>query len=221
MTARSLTIESGAGAVGGLLLRPPDATVLLVLAHGAGAGMRHPFLEGLARALAQERVATLRYQFPYKERGAHRPDPPAVAQATVRAAVAAARRAAPDLPLLAGGKSYGGRMTSEAAAAGELAGVRGIVFVGFPLHAAGQPGERRAAHLERVLLPQLFVQGTRDALADLGLMRQVCQRLGARATLHVLQDADHSFRVPKRSGRTEADVLDEIALAVAAWAKAP
>jgi uncharacterized protein len=178
--------------------------------------MRHPFLEGLAGALAQERVATLRYQFPYMERGAHRPDPPAVAQATVRAAVAAARQAAPDLPLLAGGKSYGGRMTSEAAA-GELAGVRGIVFVGFPLHAAGQPGERRAAHLEHVLLPQLFVQGTRDALADLGLMRQVCERLGPRATLHVVQDADHSFRVPKRSGRGEADVLGEIAGAVARW----
>jgi predicted alpha/beta-hydrolase family hydrolase len=217
MTARPVTIESGAGAVGGLLLRPPRATLLLVLAHGAGAGMRHPFLEGLARALAERGVATLRYQFPYMERGGRRPDPPAVAQATVRAALETARDMAPDLPIVAGGKSYGGRMTSEAAARDGLDGARGLVFVGFPLHAAGRPGNARAAHLDRIALPQLFVQGTRDALADFALMRQVCDRLGARATLHVVQDADHSFRVPKRSGRVEADVFREIAQVVARW----
>ncbi len=217
MTARPVTIESAAGAVGGLLLRPPDAMLLLVLAHGAGAGMRHPFLEGLARALAERGLATLRYQFPYMERGARRPDAPAVAQATVRAALGAAQAAAPDLPIVAGGKSYGGRMTSEAAAHGGLEGVRGLAFIGFPLHAAGRSGDSRAAHLDRVTLPQLFVQGTRDALARLDLMQRVCDRLGARATLHVVQDADHSFRVPKRSGRSEADVLGEIAAAVARW----
>lgn len=217
MVARPVTIESTAGTVGGLLLRPPDASLLLVLAHGAGAGMRHPFLEGLARALAERGVATLRYQFPYMERGGRRPDSPAVAQAAVRAAVGAARAAAPDLPVVAGGKSYGGRMTSEAAARGGFDDVRGLAFIGFPLHAAGRPADGRAAHLDRVTLPQLFVQGTRDALADFQLMRQVCDRLGARATLHVVQDADHSFRVPKRTGRSEADVLGEIAAAVALW----
>jgi predicted alpha/beta-hydrolase family hydrolase len=217
MTARPVAIEAPAGAVGGLLLRPPDARLLLVLAHGAGAGMRHPFLEGLARALAERQVATLRFLFPYAARGARRPDPPAVAYATVRAALETARDVAPDLPLLAGGKSYGGRMTSEAAARGQLPGVRGIVFVGFPLPPAGRPGESRAAHLERVALPLLFVQGTRDALADLGLIRDVCSRLADRATLHVVQDADHSFRVPQRTGKIETDVMEEIALVVARW----
>jgi predicted alpha/beta-hydrolase family hydrolase len=217
VTARPFPIETAAGAVGGLLIRPPDAALLLVLAHGAGAGMRHPFLEGLAQSLAARRVATLRYQFPYMEHGGRRPDPPAVAQATVRAAVAAARAAAPELATIAGGKSFGGRMTSEAAARGDLEGVRGLAFIGFPLHPAGRPGDSRAAHLDRVALPQLFVQGTRDALADFGLMQRLCHRLGSRATLHVVQDADHSFRVPKRTGRTDSAVLEEIATAVAAW----
>jgi predicted alpha/beta-hydrolase family hydrolase len=219
MTLRPLTIESPAGTVSGLFLRPSDAAVLLVLAHGAGAGMRHPFLEGLAHALAERGVATLRYQFPYMERGGRRPDAPAVAQATVRAAIAAGRTAAPDLATIAGGKSFGGRMTSEAAARGGLEDVRGVAFIGFPLHAAGRPGDGRAAHLDRVTLPQLFVQGTRDALADLRLIQGLCERLGPRATLHVVPDADHSFRVPKRTGRTDADVLGEIAAAVAAWAR--
>jgi predicted alpha/beta-hydrolase family hydrolase len=217
MTERALTMETPAGAVRGLLLRPPDAAFLLVLAHGAGAGMRHPFLGGLAQALAARQVATLRFQFPYMERGGRRPDAPAAAQAAVRAALETARSTVPDLPLFAGGKSYGGRMTSEAAARGALPEARGIVFVGFPLHAAGRPGEGRAAHLDRVSLPLLFVQGTRDALADLSLIRNLCAHLGDRATLHVVQDGDHSFGVPKRSGRTERDVLAEIALAVVGW----
>jgi predicted alpha/beta-hydrolase family hydrolase len=220
VTARPVRIETPAGGVAGLLERPPDATLLFVLAHGAGAGMRHPFLDGLARALADRGVATLRYQFPYMERGGRRPDPPAVAQATVRAAVAAAREAAPGLTTIAGGKSFGGRMTSEAMARGRLEGVRGIAFVGFPLHAAGRPGDGRAAHLDGIAVPLLFVQGTRDALADLDLIERLCTRLRPRATLHVVPEADHSFKVPKRAGRSPGEVLEEIATAVAAWGAA-
>jgi predicted alpha/beta-hydrolase family hydrolase len=209
----------GAGPVSALLLKPPQAEVLYVLGHGAGAGMRHAFLETLADALGAVGVATFRYQFPYMEEGRHSPDPPRVAEATVRSAVAAAARAAPELPLIAGGKSFGGRMSSSAAAKSPLPGVRGLAFVGFPLHAPNRPSEARAAHLEQVDLPMLFLQGTRDDLADLPLMQGVCQRLGRRATLHVVENADHSFHVPKRAARPAGDVMQELAETLAAWAR--
>ncbi|MCZ2400604.1 MAG: dienelactone hydrolase family protein [Phycisphaerae bacterium] len=207
--------------VGALLLRPAGARWLLVLAHGAGAGMRHPFMETLSAALAEAKIATLRYQFPYMERGQRRPDPPATLVAAGRAAVAEAHRLAPDLPLLAGGKSLGGRITSQAAAAGDSAEayrvVRGLVFFGFPLHAAGRPSVSRAAHLNDVAQPLLFLQGTRDALADLSLIRSVCAALGERATLHVVDGADHGFAVLKRSGRTADQVFGELAQSVRHW----
>ena len=202
-----------------LFTRPSGARALLVLAHGAGAGMRHPFLQAIADVLADQAVATLRYQFPYmnqRMRGA-RPDPPSVAVATVRAAVAAAAEQAPDLPLFAGGKSFGGRMTSTAAAESPLDRVRGLVFLGFPLHPPGRPGAARAAHLDRVTIPMLFLQGTRDTLAALDLMRPVCDHLGARATLHVVEGADHSFGVLKRSGRTNAEVVAELGAMISTW----
>jgi predicted alpha/beta-hydrolase family hydrolase len=199
------------------LVRPADARFLYVLAHGAGAGMRHPFLEAVAEHLAARRVATFRFQFPYMQAGRKRPDAPAVLERTVRAAIAAAVDAAPDLPLVAGGKSMGGRITSQAQARDPLPGVRGIVFLGFPLHAAGRPDRKRAAHLADVAVPMLFVQGTRDRLADLALVREVTGELGAGATLHVVDGGDHSFKVLKRSGRTEAAVLAEIADTTAAW----
>jgi predicted alpha/beta-hydrolase family hydrolase len=206
------------GSVSALLMRPEPARWLLVFGHGAGAGMRHRFMEAISARLAAVGIATLRYQFPYMEAGGRRPDPRAVLLATVRAAVEAARQAAPDLPLLAGGKSMGGRMTSLAAAETALPGVRGIAFFGFPLHPAGGPSTERADHLERLELPLLFLQGERDRLAGLGLLRPLCARLGARATLHVIPSADHGFHVPKSSGRTDADVQDELARTVAAWA---
>jgi uncharacterized protein len=215
-----ITVGDRVGRVSGLLTRPDDARVLYVLAHGAGAGMRHRFMEAIAATLAQRGVASLRYQFPYTEGGARRPDPPAVLEATVRAAVAAAADIAPGLPLLAGGKSMGGRMTSGAAARGPLPGVAGLVFLGFPLHRPKQPSEDRAAHLSQVTLPMLFLQGTRDELADLGLMTGVCARLGALATLHVVDGADHGFEVLKRSGRTDAEVLAELADTVVGWCRA-
>lgn len=219
MTAASVTIETPSGSVSGILQRPADAKWLYVLAHGAGAGMRHAFMEGIAAALADRAMATLRFQFPYAEQGRRRPDAPQVAQEAVRAAVAAAITMAPDLPLVAGGKSYGGRMTSHAAATEpRLPGVRGLVFLGFPLHAAGRPGVARAAHLPDVGLPMLFVQGTRDALADLALIRSVIDPLGAPATLHIVEGADHGFRVPKSTGKTPGAVLGEIADAICAWA---
>jgi len=196
------------GEVSGLLLVPERPSALYVLAHGAGAGMRHAFMEAIARRLAALGIATLRYQFPYTEGGRRR---------TVRAAVAAGREAAQGLPLVAGGKSMGGRMTSRAAAQAPLDGVRGLVFVGFPLHPAGQPGVSRAEHLARVTVPLLFLQGTRDTLADLGLLAPVVERLGPRATLRVIEGADHMFHVLKRSGRDDAQVLDELAGAVAQW----
>jgi hypothetical protein len=216
--AREVGIPSaGGGELPGLLLLPPEAWALLVLAHGAGAGMRHPFMQGCAVRLGERGIATLRHEFPYMARGGRRPDPPPVLCAAVRDAVGQAGAAG--LPLLAGGKSLGGRMTSTAAAQGLLPQVRGLAFLGFPLHAAGHPGSSRAAHLGRVRVPMLFLQGTRDALADLPLLEPVCRDLGDRATLRRIDAADHGFHVPKRSGRTDADVLDELAEAVAEWSR--
>jgi len=199
-----------------IVRRPDGAWCLYVLAHGAGAGMRHPFLESLSEALAAAGVATLRYEFPYMEQGKRRIDPKPVLHARVREAVAAAARE--HLPLFAGGKSMGGRMTSEAQALEPLAGVRGLAFVGFPLHPADKPGIERAAHLRDARLPMLFMQGTRDELADLALLRPVVEAL-AEATLHVVEDADHSLHVRKKSGRSDADVIREVARTFAAWAQ--
>ena len=207
----------GAGEVSALVLTPARPQAWYVFAHGAGAGMRHRFMEALAQRLAARGVATLRYQFPYAEQGGRRPDPEPLLLATVRAAVAAGREAAGGLPLLAGGKSMGGRMTSRAAAAAPLEGVRGLVFVGFPLHPAGQPGVARAEHLARVTVPMLFLQGTRDTLANLELLSPIVGQLVGRATLRVIEHADHGFHVLKRSGRGDEQVLDELAAAVAEW----
>jgi uncharacterized protein len=204
--------------VSALLLRPAKARWLLVLAHGAGAGMSHPFMAKLADELAGVGVATLRYQFPYMEERRRVPDAPAVLTATVAAAVRTAANAAPGLPLLAGGKSMGGRMTSQAAAEHPLDGVRGLVFFGFPLHPPGRPGTKRADHLAKVTAPMLFLQGTRDTFADLKLLRPVCAKLGSRATLHIIETADHSFHVLKGSGRTDTEVLRELAETAASWA---
>jgi len=203
--------------VTGLLLAPARPVVFYVLAHGAGADMRHAFLESIAHKLAARDVATLRYQFPYTENGSRRIDPEPRLLATVRAAVAAGRALAGDVPLIAGGKSMGGRMTSRAAAAAPLEGVRGIAFLGFPLHPAGRPSVSRAEHLAKVGCPLLFLQGSRDALSDLTLLAPVVGRLGPRATLRVIEGADHGFHVLKRSGRTDDEVLDELADAVAGW----
>src|SRR5437867_3079876 len=213
----AITVGDVGPRVSGLLLRPSDARWLYVLAHGAGAGMRHPFLETIARALAERGVATLRYQFPYMERRASRPDPPAVAAATVRAAAAEAAGLAAGLPLVAGGKSFGGRMTSTAQAEEPLPGVRGLVFLGFPLHPPGRPADARAEHLAQVQIPMLFLQGTRDDFADLQVLRPVVNRLGERATLHLVESGDHSFKVLKRSGRTESDAMDELVGAIVDW----
>jgi predicted alpha/beta-hydrolase family hydrolase len=179
--------------------------------------MRHPFMQAVVDALSAESVATLRYQFPYMDAGGRRPDPPAVAEAAVCVAVGKARALVPELPLFAGGKSFGGRMTSTAQAHAPLDGVRGLVFFGFPLHPPGRRGTDRAAHLERIGVPMLFLQGTRDTFADLDLMRPVCDHLGARATLHVVEGADHSFAVPKRSGRSHPDIVKELAAVTARW----
>jgi predicted alpha/beta-hydrolase family hydrolase len=206
--------------VSGLLQMPAEARCCYVLAHGAGAGMTHAFMASAASELAERGIATLRYQFPYMEQGSKRPDSPALAQATVRAAVAAACRLAPGLPLIAGGKSFGGRMTSQAQAAEPLANVRGLAFLGFPLHPAKRPSDARAKHLAEVAIPMLFLQGTRDALADLATLRPVVAALGERATLHLVDDADHSFHVPARTGRKDADVLGEMLDVLAAWAMA-
>lgn len=208
--------EVRVGEVSGLLLRPTDARLLYVLAHGAGAGMRHPFLEAISQRLAEQGIATLRYQFPYMERRARRPDPPTVAAATVRTAVTEAARLAPGLPLVAGGKSFGGRMTSTAQAEEPLPGVRGLVFLGFPLHPPGRPDDKRAEHLNRVQIPMLFLQGDRDEFADLKLLRPVVERL-ERATLHLVEGGDHSFHVLKRAGRTDAGVMGELVKAVVEW----
>src|ERR1041385_7970169 len=206
------------GEVSALLVRPPTERWLLVLGHGAGAGMAHPFLERLASALAEVGVATLRYQFPYMEERRRIPDNPDLLAATVAAAVRAARETAPKLPLLAGGKSMGGRMTSQAAAQGLLAPVKGLVFFGFPLPPPNRPGTKRAEHLAKVSVPMLFLQGTRDTLADLTLLLPVCQKLGSRATLHIIPEADHSFHVLKKTGKTDAEAMTELAQTTAEWA---
>jgi len=209
----------GAGEVSALLVRPMKGRWLLVLGHGAGAGMSHPFMAKLAEGLASLDVATMRYQFPYMEERRRVPDKPAILTATVRAAVRAAAEAAPGLQLLAGGKSMGGRMTSQAAAEHPLDRMRGLVFFGFPLHPPKQPGTKRAEHLARVTVPMLFLQGTRDELADLKLLRPVCANLGSRATLHVIETADHSFHVLKSSGRSDHEVLRELAETTVSWAE--
>lgn len=204
--------------VSGLLQRPEGALCLLVFAHGAGAGMSHPFMEGMARRLAERGVATFRYNFPYMERGGKRPDSAKLLTSTVRLAVATAMSEAGDLPLLAGGKSMGGRMTSLAAAESPLEGVRGLVFFGFPLHPAGRPSTERAEHLSAVDLPMLFLQGTRDSLAPLDLLRPICDQLGSRAKLHVVEGGDHSFRMQRGAERTHDAVLEELAEVVLEWA---
>ena len=196
---------------------PPGARFGYVLAHGAGAGMRHPFLEAIAQALFDRGVATLRYEFAYMEQRKSRPDPPAVAAARVRDAVERAAAEWPGLPLSAGGKSFGGRMTSQAQAEAPLPGVRGLVFLGFPLHPPGKPADERGAHLTSVEVPMLFLQGSRDDLASLDLLEPLVKRLGVRATLRVFADADHSFHVPARTGRKDHEVLAEVLDALAAW----
>ena len=204
--------------VSALLQRPPDARALLAFAHGAGAGMHHAFMEAMSDELAARGIATLRYQFPYMEQGRRAPSPRPLLLATVRAAVAEAERAAGGLPLFAGGKSMGGRMTSLAASqAAGLPGLRGIVFFGFPLHARGKSGDERAEHLQDVDSPLLFLQGTRDKLAELSRLEPICRNIGARATLHVVEGGDHSFHVLKRSGRTDDEVRSELGLAVAGF----
>ncbi|MHC2331177.1 alpha/beta hydrolase family protein [Bradyrhizobium sp. USDA 4454] len=216
--AQPLTIAvADDSAVSALLLRPAQARAAYVFAHGAGAGMTHASMAAIAEGLAERGIATLRYQFPYMEKGSKRPDPPAVAQAAVRAAVAEAARRCGELPLFAGGKSFGGRMTSQAQAKAPLEGVRGLVFLGFPLHPAGKPSNERAKHLAAVKIPLLFQQGTRDALAELDLLEPVVKGLGSRATLHVVKEADHSFHVLKRSGRNDREVMAELLDAFAAW----
>jgi uncharacterized protein len=215
--AQTVIIAADGIRVPGLLQAPQPARACYVLAHGAGAGMTHPFMAAIAAGLAARGIATLRYQFPYMERGSKRPDPPPVAQATVRAAAAEASHLLPDLPLIAGGKSFGGRMTSQAQAKMPLPGVSGLAFLGFPLHPAKQPSQERAKHLFDVHIPMLFLQGTRDTLAMLDQLEPVCRTLGERATLKLFQDADHSFHVPAKSGRKDAEVRDEMLDALAAW----
>ena len=217
-TVQPLTIAVGESeSVSALLQVPPDALACYVMAHGAGAGMTHPFMAGVTAALAAHRVATLRFQFPYMERGERRTDPPKVAHAAIRAAVAEASRLLPALPLFAGGKSFGGRMSSQAQAIAPLSGVRGLIFVGFPLHPAGKPSIDRATHLDDVYVPMLFLQGTRDELAELSLVQSVVARMGRRATLEIFEDADHSFHVPARTGRKDADVRAAMVAATLKW----
>jgi uncharacterized protein len=216
--AKPISIRvSDTQSVSGLLAVPPRARACYVFAHGAGAGMSHPFMAAIAEGLAQRGVATLRYQFPYMERGSKRPDAPTLAHATVRAAVAEAARVAPGLALVAGGKSFGGRMTSQAQAIAPLAGVRGLVFLGFPLHPAKKPSDDRARHLFDVKVPMLFLQGTRDALAELSLLQPLVDRLGPLAALKLFAGADHSFHVAGRAGRSDAEVRGELLDELAAW----
>ena len=218
IVAQKLKIDVGtSGTVSALLMRPREARACFVFAHGAGAGITHPAIETMATGLAERGVATLRYQFPYMERGSKRPDPPGVAHATVRAAVVEAARRCAGLALIAGGKSFGGRMTSQAQAKAPLDGVEGLAFLGFPLHPAGQPSTDRAAHLADIHIPMLFLQGANDQLAKVDLLKPVVAGLGRRATLHLVEGADHSFHVPKRSGRDDKEVMAEVLDAFAAW----
>ena len=218
--AQQLRIQVGNDSISALLLRPENARALYLFAHGAGAGMTHKAMESNAQRLAERSIATLRFQFLYMEKGSRRPDPPKLAHAAVRAAAAKALEVAPDLPLFAGGRSFGGRMTSQAQAEDPLPGVRGLAFLGFPLHPAGKPGVERAEHLARVQVPMLFVSGDRDALAELGLLQPVVSKLGDRASLHVVEHADHSFKVAAKSGRTSGDAEAEALDALADWMRA-
>ncbi|WP_206860603.1 alpha/beta family hydrolase [Lysobacter changpingensis] len=218
MSTQPLSIEVETGVrVSGLLQVPAHARACYVLAHGAGAGMAHPFMAAVAEGLAERGIASLRYQFPYMEQGSRRPDTPRLAHATVRAAVAEAARRRPELPLFAGGKSFGGRMTSQAQAQSPLPGVHGLAFLGFPLHPPKKPSDERAAHLSDIDVPMLFLQGTRDELGQMDLMQAVVQRLGARATLRWSEHADHSFHVLVRSGRNDAEVMEELLGTMATW----
>ncbi len=203
--------------VSALAITPPGARACYVFAHGAGAGMTHPFMEAIARSLADKGIATLRYQFPYMEGRSRRPDPPALCHATVRAAVAEATRLNPGLPLVAGGRSFGGRMTSQAQAKSPLPEVLGLAFLGFPLHPPKQLSSERGEHLSQVTVPLLFLQGTRDEMADLPLLRALVGRLGQRGTLKLTDNADHSFHVPARSGRTQEQVIDDLAGSLSDW----
>lgn len=221
MQEQQLTIAvDGVGSVSGLLLVPADPQACYVFAHGAGAGMNHAFMRATAVELAELGIASLRFQFPYMERGSKRTDPPPICHATVRAAVATAAQRLPNVPLIAGGRSFGGRMSSQAQADAPLPGVRALVFLGFPLHPAGRPETARGAHLANVTIPMLFVQGTRDELAKLSLLEPLVQRLGPKATLQLLAEADHSFHVPAKTGRKDADVRAEALRKVADWIKA-
>jgi uncharacterized protein len=217
--SKSLKIAIGDASISALLTKPSSARACYVFAHGAGAGMTHAFMANVATGLAERGIATLRYQFPYMEKGGKRPDPPGMAHAAVRAAVAEAARACPGLPLIAGGKSFGGRMTSQAQAKQPLPVVRGLAFFGFPLHATGKPSSERAAHLADIKIAMLFLQGTNDKLAELSLLKPVVQSLGARATLHLVDGADHSFHVPARSGRKDAEVMVELLDTFAKWSE--
>src|SRR5437879_10269919 len=218
--AQSIRIEIGPDeAASSLVVQPPQSRACYVFAHGAGAGMTHASMETVAAGLAERGIATLRYQFPYMEKGSKRPDAPKVAHAAVRAAVAEAARCCPSLPLIAGGRSFGGRMTSQAQALSPLAGVRGLAFLGFPLHPVGKPSNDRAKHLADVKIPMLFLQGTRDALAELAMLKPVVKGLGKRATLCLFDEADHSFHVPARTGRKDPEVRGEVLDAFAKWAE--
>jgi predicted alpha/beta-hydrolase family hydrolase len=218
MTAQSLKLDiANAASVSALLLRPDNARACFVFAHGAGAPMSHPFMEVVATGLCDRGFASLRYQFPYMEKGSKRPDAPAVAHAAVRAAVKEAARLSAGLPLIAGGKSFGGRMTSQAQAIAPLPGVRGLAFLGFPLHPPGKPSTTRAAHLSDIKIPMLFLQGTRDDFAEMPLLEPVVKGLGALASLHVVQEGDHSLHVPARSGRNDREVMNEVLDALSAW----
>jgi uncharacterized protein len=215
-TTLTVTLEDGQH-VSALLDAPSNPRACCVLAHGAGAGMTHPFMAAIATGLAERGIAAFRYQFPYMEQGSKRPDSPKVAHATVRAAVLEAARLFPALPLIGAGKSFGGRMTSQAQAASPLSGVRALVFLGFPLHPPGRPSDDRAKHLFDVHIPMLFLQGTRDEFAQLDLLQPICQRLGPRATLKLFPDADHSFHVPARTGRKDSDIRTEVLDTIASW----
>jgi len=218
VSPQQLTLEvDGANTVSALLLLPPAARACFIFAHGAGAGMTHEFMAQVAAGLCDRGIATLRYQFPYMEKGGKRPDAPSLAHATVRAAVTEAARCCPRCVLVAGGKSFGGRMTSQAQASAALAGVRGLAFLGFPLHPAGKPSDVRARHLTDINVPMLFIQGTRDKLAELSLLEAMIKQLGESASLHLVQQADHSLHVPARSGRNNRDAMGEVVSTLSAW----